>query len=228
MLQEYKVNGAPVQQELLELKVPKFKINIKIESRGVVVQYDDAAYSPSLARSLAESIVAVAGRMIEQPDAKVRRLSIVSPNQEKELSGIRMTATAEAPFKLFHECIGYFATQMPGHEALHAIDASFTYKEMDEATNRIANALRKRGVQERDRVALLLPRTSRLILSLFGVLKAGATYIPCDPDYPEDRVKLILEDSGAKLTITPDLAEELLREADCSAPKLSITGDDLA
>ena len=228
VLSEYKVSGESVCQELLELKVPKFKINIKIETRGVVVQYDDAAYSPAIALSLAESIVAVAGRMVEHPEAKVRTLSIVSPEQEKELQGIRQTATGEAPFRLFHECIGHFAQETPEREALHAIDASFTYKEMDETTNRIANALRKRGVREGERVALLLPRTSRLILSLFGVLKSGAAYIPCDPDYPEERVKLILEDSGAKLTITPELAEELLEETDCTAPVVKLTGDDLA
>ena len=73
---------------------------------------------------------------------------------------------------------------------------------MNELTERIALALRERGVKPGDRVALLLPRTSRLILSLFGVLKAGAAYIPCDPDYPADRVKLILEDSEAKFIIT--------------------------
>ena len=228
VLSEYKVGGETVSQELLELKVPKFKINIKIESRGVVVQYDDAAYSPDLGRALAESIVAVTERMMAQPEAKLRSLSIISQAQEEALSAIRQVATGEAPFRLFHECIGHFAAEQPARPALIATDASFTYKEMEEATNRIAQALRKKGVREGDRVALLLPRTSRLILSLFGVLKAGAAYIPCDPDYPEERVKLILEDSGAKFTITPELAEELLREPDCSAPAVSLTGDDLA
>ena len=102
----------------------------------------------------------------------------------------------------FHECIGHFAQVQPDQEALVAIDNRFTYKEMNEVTNRIAVALRKRGVVERDRVALLLPRTSRLILALFGVLKSGAAYIPCDPEYPADRVKLILEDSEARYIIT--------------------------
>ena len=60
VLSQYTVNGKPIGQELLELNVPKFKINIKIETRGVVVQYDDALYSPALGRHLAESIVAVA------------------------------------------------------------------------------------------------------------------------------------------------------------------------
>ncbi len=203
VLSEYNVSGKPVNQELLELDVPKFKINIKIESRGVVVQYDDAIYSERLGTALAESIVAVAERMIAQPDSRVRQLSIVSKNQEEELSHLRQTATGDAPFKFFHDCISHFAQSQPDHEALVACDAKFTYKEMDEATNRIANGLRQRGVKEGDRIALLLPRTSRLILSLFGVMKAGAAYIPCDPDYPADRVKLILEDSEASYIIGP-------------------------
>ena len=219
VLASYTVNGKPVGQELLELNVPKFPINIKIESRGVVVQYDDAVYSQRLAQALAESIVAVVERMIAQPEGKIRQLSIVSKHQEEELSHLRISTLStrlrrelrpnvhsslspEPPFKFFHECISHFAQIHPEHEALVAIDAKYTYKEMDEATNRIAAALHQRGVRERDRVALLLPRTSRLILSLFGVLKAGAAYIPCDPDYPADRIKLILEDSEARYIIT--------------------------
>ncbi len=206
VLSQYTVNDKPVGQELLELNVPKFKINIKIESCGVVVEYDDAIYSERVGRGLAESIVAVANRMMEQPQAKLRQLSIVSEGQEEELSHLRQVETgdvpAEAPFTFFHECIGHFAQTQPEHEALVAIDGRYNYKEMHEVTNRIAAALRKRGVQERDRVALLLPRTSRLILALFGVLKTGAAYIPCDPEYPADRVKLILEDSEARYIIT--------------------------
>ena len=206
VLSQYTVNGKPMGQELLELNVPKFKINIKIESRGVVVQYDDSVYSERVGRGLAESIVAVAMRMMEAPQARLRQLSIVSESQEEELSHLRQVDTgdvpADAPFTFFHECIGHFAQTQPDHEALVAIDAKYTYKEMDEVTNRIAAALRKRGVKEHDRVALLLPRTSRLILALFGVLKSGAAYIPCDPEYPADRVKLILEDSEARYIIT--------------------------
>ena len=240
VLSQYTVNGKPIGQELLELNVPKFKINIKIESRGVVVQYDDSIYSERVGRGLAESIVAVATRMMEQPQAKLRQLSIVSPAQEEELSHLRQTATGEAPFTLFHECIGHFAQVQPDHEALVAIDNRFTYKEVDEITSRIAAALRKRGVHERDRVALLLPRTSRLILALFGVLKSGAAYIPCDPEYPADRVKLILEDSEARYIITTadrmdtvpaDKAidvEELIGDDNDGTIVIDIQPDDLA
>jgi amino acid adenylation domain-containing protein len=241
VLSQYTVGSKPVGQELLELNVPKFKINIKIESRGVVVQYDDSLYSARLGTALAESIAAVAERITQNPQGKIRHLSIISNNQEEELSHLRQTATGDAPFQFFHECIAHFAQIQPEHDALVAIDASYNYQQMDDATNRIAMALRKRGVQERDRVALLLPRTSRLILSLFGVLKAGAAYIPCDPEYPADRVKLILEDSEARYIITTadridsvpagkGINVEQLLEEQTDAPFVapSITPDDLA
>ena len=240
ILSQYTVNGKPIDHEVLELNVPKFKINIKIESCGVVVEYDDSIYSERVGRGLAESIVAVANLMMENPQRRLRQLSIVSEAQEEELSHLRQTATGDAPFKFFHECIGHFAQEQLEHEALVAIDGRFTYQEMNEVTNRIAAALRKRGVQERDRVALLLPRTSRLILALFGVLKSGAAYIPCDPEYPADRVKLILEDSEARYIITtadrmdtvPEGkaidVEELINDDNDGTIVTDITPDDLA
>jgi len=239
VLSEYKLNGKDITQEVLELNVPKFKINIQIQSQGVVVEYDDSLYTYSLAEALAESIVAVIERMMQNPQDKIRSLSIVSKNQQKVLETIQTAPAGEAPFTLFHQCIPHFANLHPDKEALIACDATYTYAEFDEATNRIATSLVKRGVKTSDRVALLLPRTSHLILSLFGVLKAGGTYIPCDPDYPADRVKLILEDSEAAYIITDnEHAGELpkekiiycneLLEQEAEVLDTSVTPDDLA
>jgi amino acid adenylation domain-containing protein len=238
VLSQYTVNGQPIQQELLELNVPKFKINIKIESRGVVVQYDDALYSARLGNAIAESIVAVVERMVAQPQMKVRQLSIVSKNQEEELSHLRQVATAEVPFKYYHDCISHFAQTQPDAKALVACDATYTYKEMDLLTNRIANALRQRGVEPRSRVALLLPRTSKVMLSIFGVMKSGCAYIPCDPEYPTERIQHILNDSHAAYIITTadrvgefpnaiDVEELLDSSVSCDSIAANITPQDL-
>ena len=241
VLSQYTVDGQPIGQELLELNVPKFKINIKIEPRGILVQYDDAVYTAATAEGLAESIAATVEHMMAQPNGKLRQLSIVSKNQEEQLDRIRVTGTGNAPFKLFFESIVHHAQTQPDRMALIACDARFTYREFDQATNRIANALRQRGVREGDRVAMLLPRTSRLILSMFGIQKTGAAYIPCDPEYPADRVKLILEDSEARYIITTadrldsvpadkaiDVEELLKTDYSTSHVQCSITPDDLA
>ena len=228
LLSAYSVGGKAVEMESLEADAPMFKINILILDKGVVVEYDDNYYSEKIGKQLAQSIVATAMHITENRETPVKHLSIVSEEQEKELEGLRTVAKAEAPFRFFHECISHYAQTQPDHEALIGCDARFTYAEMDRVTTHIALALRQRGVKDGDRVALLLPRTSRLILSMFGVLKAGAAYIPCDPEYPEDRVKLILEDSEAKLIITPELAEELINSEVSGELYTEITPDNLA
>ena len=238
VLSEYTVGGQTIGRELLELNVPKFKINIKIESRGVLIQYDDALYSARLGNALAESIVAVVEHMIAQPQMKVRQLSIISKKQEEELSHLREVATGEVPFKYYHDCISYYAQKQPEAKALVACDATYTYQEMDVATNRIANALRQRGVEPRSRVALLMPRTSKVMLSIFGVMKAGCAYIPCDPEYPTERIQHILSDSHAAYIITTadrvgefsnaiDVEELLDSSVSCDAIAAGISPQDL-
>ena len=238
VLSQYTIGGQPIGQELLELNVPKFKINIKIESRGVVVQYDDSLYSDALATSLAESIVTVVERIMAAPNAKVRKLSIISERQKEALSHLREVGTGTPLFKFYHDGIPYYAEKQPEVKALVACDATYTYREMNIMTNRIANALRQHGVEPRSRVALLLPRTSRALLSAFGVMKAGCAYIPCDPEYPTERIQHILTDSHAAYIITTadrvgDFGnaidvEQLLSADNSSAPiEAGITPQDL-
>ncbi|MBR1800885.1 MAG: amino acid adenylation domain-containing protein [Bacteroidaceae bacterium] len=239
VVSEYTVGGKPVGHEVLELNVPKFKISVKILTDGIRVQYDDAAYTAELAQGLADSIAATVEHIIAHPEGKVRKLSIVSAAQEEHLNHIRQTATGDAPFKVFCDCFAHYAQTQPDRMALIGCDARFTYREFDEMTSRIAGALQTLGVQPRDRVALLLPRTSRLILSMFGVQKAGAAYIPCDPEYPADRIKLILEDSEARFIITTadrldsvpagkGIDVETLVSSDAALTPVDITPDDLA
>ena len=80
--------------------------------------------------------------------------------------------------------------------------ASLTYAELDQAADRLARRLRGAGVRRGDHVGLLLPRSAEVYIALLAVLKAGAAYVPLDPDYPADRVAYILEDCQAQSLIT--------------------------
>ena len=120
---------------------------------------------------------------------------------------------------------------------LVACDKALTYREFDSECNRIANALIRQGVCPGDRVVVLLPRRSYLI-SIYGISKTGAAYIPWDPEYPADRIRLITEDSDARLIITtptawsyirarPDVNELLAETCDCK-PDVKIDPDSVA
>ena len=92
---------------------------------------------------------------------------------------------------------------------------TYTYKELNERSDRLARHLqRDYQVGNGDRVGLWVNRSELTIIGIFGILKAGAVYVPIDPEYPKERVKRILDDCGPKLLLTEsallsDLPEDL-------------------
>ncbi|MBR4730768.1 MAG: amino acid adenylation domain-containing protein, partial [Prevotella sp.] len=245
VISEYKVGDTPLDIETMELDIPKFKTCVLISPHqgkpSVVVQYDDAFYSQQMMAGLAESIAAVAGHFIDTPDVSLRSISIMSDRQRQMVEPMHEEGRGDIPVLLLHHGMEQQAAQHPDRLALVACDATFTYAEFNAAANRIANALVERGVKPCDRVAMLLPRTSRVMLSMYGILKTGAAFIPCDPHYPADRIQLILDDSDARYIITDaehaslvpadkmlDVEELLNSSVNCDAIEVKISPDDLA
>jgi amino acid adenylation domain-containing protein len=81
-------------------------------------------------------------------------------------------------------------------------DECLSYGELDKQSNRIARYLREKGVIEDSLVAVCLDRSPDMIVSLLGILKAGAAYVPIDPSYPSSRIDYILTDTNAKIVLS--------------------------
>jgi len=113
----------------------------------------------------------------------------------------------------------------PAAVALECDGERLTYRELDERANRLAHCLRDLGVGTGARVAILLRRSVNTYVSLLGVGKAGAAFVPIDPESPPDRVAYIAEDSDVDLLLTsPEFAEataglgrRVLRLDECGA-----------
>ncbi|MEU5185533.1 amino acid adenylation domain-containing protein [Streptomyces klenkii] len=86
-------------------------------------------------------------------------------------------------------------------------DTVVSYAELNARANRLARELVRRGIGPEQVVALLLPRSSELLVAILAVLKAGAAYLPLDPAYPAERISFILEDAGAALVLTTSAVE---------------------
>jgi len=226
----------------LEASEAKFPLTVRIELHEgrpcVICRYDEGLYERTSAESLARSVAIAASNIAQAPEAPVRHVSLVDQARAAELEGFHMVAEGPSTISLYHEGLSRQAKLRPDARALVAIDATYSFAELDTAANRVANALIERGATPRTRIALLLPRTSRVIISMFGVMKAGCAYIPCDPSYPEERIRHIITDSGAPIVITPadrvgayegavDV-EELLACTNEAEPVTDVTPDDLA
>lgn len=202
-----------------------------------VVEYDKSVYSERDMRLLADMMTELSLSLISA--ATVADGNLVSEGQEKLLQQVRHGSVVEIPYKSFHGEMENRCDENPDAPALVACDKRMAYREFDNECNVIANSLIQRGVTPGDRVVVLLPRRSSLITSIYGVMKTGAAYIPCDPDYPADRIRLITEDSGARFIITTsdkvdlypgkavDIAE-LLAGQDTARPDVEIDGEDVA
>ncbi|GAA2390144.1 hypothetical protein GCM10010404_54210 [Nonomuraea africana] len=101
-----------------------------------------------------------------------------------------------------HAAVTAQATRKPDAIAYVAGELRISYQEMDRRANRIAHTLLRGGVAPEEPVGVLLDRGEHLIPALLGVMKAGAAYVPLDPAYPPDRIRLIAADSGLKTVIT--------------------------
>lgn len=94
------------------------------------------------------------------------------------------------------------ANENPSGIAMTMGKQSLTYQELQIQSNRVAQALLQKGLQKQERVSILMHRSIDAIVSMIGVLKAGGTYVPIDPDFPIDRIHFILQDSGSTHIIT--------------------------
>src|SRR6185295_19653135 len=91
-----------------------------------------------------------------------------------------------------------------GAVALIYQDEQITYDELNQRANQVANYLRESGVRLETLVGLCFERSIEMVVALLGVAKAGGAYVPLDPNYPQERLSLMMEDSGISVLLTQE------------------------
>ncbi|MFZ2061644.1 MAG: amino acid adenylation domain-containing protein [Candidatus Binatus sp.] len=115
------------------------------------------------------------------------------------------------------------ASRHAAHPALSMDDQVLTYAELDASANRIANALIRQGVRIGDRVGMWMPKSLEAIASIWGILKAGAAFVPIDPSAPVSRLATIARDCEIRALVTAmDRADDLHDEFSAGAPMRAV------
>ncbi len=136
----------------------------------------------------------------------------VLPAAEREQLVFGLNAT-ELDYPHEQTIHGLFEAQVQRTpEALAVIhdEQRITYRELNEQANRLANALRKQGVQPDSRVGICVERGAQMVVGLLAILKAGGGYVPLDPAYPADRITYILQDSAPAAVLVQAATRHLL------------------
>lgn len=164
--------------------------------------FNQRAFDPQFVHKLKEQLSLLINEAVKHPDQSVHTLPLVT-KQEKQLILEEWNAPELEHDQLYlSKWFEHNVRKQPNAVALSAEEQTMTYAELNEQANRLARHLQKNGAEHQTVIAILADRTPELIVSLLAVLKAGAAYVPIDPDYPESRIQYMLKDSGATHLLT--------------------------
>ncbi|HEF5870693.1 TPA: amino acid adenylation domain-containing protein [Burkholderia cenocepacia] len=194
------------------IEATDFALTLVIESGAQLTidyGYDTARVDARQVETWHRAFACALDALARTPDALLGTLSIADEATREALARAQDTAHVwpSAQRQPLHLQFADAARATPDAIALEYADAHgrvqrATYRELDAATSRIAAALRRRGVQPDTPVALCVERSFDMVMALVGVLKAGAAYLPVDPDYPAERIAYLLRDARPAVAIT--------------------------
>jgi amino acid adenylation domain-containing protein len=232
VITEHTLDGQPFTVRPFAGNAIKFPVNIYItadaENYEVAVEYDDSKFTMPFIKTFTEGIAATAVKLANKAEMPIREITVASESQLKIAEGFgrRFEKNVPSTFASLAEMFGAAVLKNPSKTALIADGESYSFAELDEASDKIANALIKRGINKGDRVAFKLSRTAAIPITILGIIKTGACYIPVDPEYPEERISHIVIDSGAKCLITADVYSELMKDGGLGKPNVPIGPSD--
>ncbi|MFZ5917841.1 MAG: amino acid adenylation domain-containing protein, partial [Chloroflexota bacterium] len=147
-------------------------------------------------RTLLQAIVA-------DPSQRIASLPLLTETERRKLL-LEWNDTA-APFEreaTIHALFEAQAAARPNALAVLYQDRQLTYGELNARANQLAHHLQKLGVGPEALVAISTERSLEMVVGILGILKAGGAYLPLDPNYPQDRLAFMLQDSGASVLLT--------------------------
>ncbi|WP_122688556.1 non-ribosomal peptide synthetase, partial [Pseudomonas viridiflava] len=168
------------------------------EGFGGVVDYATALFDESTVVRYVGYLEQLLWTMVGNAHAVPARAGLLGPQERRRLL-VEFNAS-EQDFQLDQPLQALFEAQVartPDAVALESAGVCLSYRQLNEAANRLAHHLIGQGVQTESRVAVCLQRGPQLVVGLLAVLKAGGAYVPLDPGYPMDRLAYMLGDSEA-------------------------------
>ncbi|MEO4052740.1 non-ribosomal peptide synthetase [Solibacillus sp. CAU 1738] len=126
----------------------------------------------------------------------------------KAEKSVNQTTTDYPAHKTVLNIFEKYARDTPNAIAIEWLEEEISYKQLNNMANQLAEKLKERNIEHQDKVAILLDRGYIQIVSMLGIMKLGAVYVPIDPKYPPERIEYILEDCRSKVIVTDHSMEE--------------------
>ena len=181
----------------------------------VDIEFPTDLYRRERIERMTSHLESILESIVVDPAQRLSELPLLSENEKRQLLIEWNATTAAYPSdRCIHELFEAQARQTPDAVAVMFENDRITYRELNEQANRVAHYLREAGVENGELVGLFTSRSLQMVAALFGILKAGAAYVPLDERFPAERLDFMLKDSGVRVLMTDADWEKI---AECRA-----------
>ncbi|MCZ8519472.1 MULTISPECIES: non-ribosomal peptide synthetase [Paenibacillus] len=202
----------------------KFDLTLFVWERGEEIrfqlEYSTDLFDRSTMERFSRHLVRVIGEAAGQPDRPMSGIELLTEDERRQLLAERGNMPAEyLPEGTLHSMFEEQADRTPEETAVVSGTDSWTYRQLEEEANRIAALLRTcPDAGQEHPVAVLMQPSPRRIAAILGILKAGAPYVPLDPDLPAERIRNVLGDAGSGVVLTDRAQLPLLNRLQWECP----------
>ena len=206
--------------------------------------YNTQLFAKETIQRMMEGFRMVLKTVVENPLIEIGKIQLTDTKAlHKKLTEWNATNVNYDRKTPIHHLIDKTAAKFAEKTAVIFNNKKFSYKTINETANQLAHHLIEQGLKPGDIVGVALERSPAMIISLLAVIKAGAAYVPIDPEYPEERIEFMLQDSAAKMILLSSQPERKINtdvikifiKTDLSGlerfsknvPEISVSGNDL-
>ncbi|MFP3792620.1 non-ribosomal peptide synthetase DhbF [Bacillus subtilis] len=192
-----------------------------------LLEYSTDLFKRETAQALADRLMRLLEAAESDPDEQIGNLDILAPEERSSMVTDWQSVSEKIPPACLPEQFEKQAALRPDAIAVVYKNQELSYAELNERANRLARMLISEGVGPEQFVALALPRSLEMAVGLLAVLKAGAAYLPLDPDYPADRIAFMLKDAQPAFIMTNTKAADHIPPVE-NVPKIVLDDPELA
>ncbi len=200
-----RLSGLRLTPWRVETSAAKFDLTLYVDESGgelaCAFEYNtDLFDSETIARLIANFQTMLAA-IVNDPNLPLADIPILSAAEQRLHKNWNSTA-APYPLRCLHELFEDQVERTPAALALVFEDERLTYRELNTRANQLAHRLRRHGAGPEVLIGICLERSVEMVIGLMAILKTGSAYVPIDPDYPAERVRFMLTDSGVPVLLT--------------------------
>ncbi|MBL6449162.1 amino acid adenylation domain-containing protein [Fulvivirga sp. 29W222] len=194
----------------VDFKYTKFDLsfNFRESHEGLVieVEYNTDLFKSTTIERMVNHYTNLLTAVVEDSSLALEDIPFMNSSEEElVLKGFNTTSQPYPERLTLHQIFENQVDKSPNDIAVIFEDKQLTYSELNSAANQFAHHLLERfQVEEEDLVAVVLERSENMMIALLGILKAGAVYVPIDPEYPAERLEFIIQDTQAKAIVVDE------------------------